>query len=81
MRIAPLLQVTIGLRAVRFVPIQFQLSSRLRRGLETSSPPQVGQILCISSAHAEQKLHSFEQIKAGPSCASEALQRLQADFI
>jgi hypothetical protein len=53
----------------------------LRRGRETNSPPQFGQILCIASVQTAQKVHSNEQMKAEPSCASEALQRSQAGFI
>jgi len=49
----------------------------LRRGRATSSPPQFGQVCCICSAHPEQNVHSKLQIRASPSCGSDASHRSQ----
>ena len=48
-----------------------------RRGRATSSPPQFGQTLSMVSAHATQKVHSKEQMRASPSGARAFPQRSQ----
>jgi hypothetical protein len=40
------------------------------RGRATSSPPQFGHTSSIAAAQSTQKVHSYEQIVAGPSGAS-----------
>lgn len=61
--------------------VAYVLALMIRRGRATNSPPQLGQIWCISSAQAGQKVHSCEQIKAGSSGAVAALHFSHPDFI
>ncbi|GAA3071317.1 hypothetical protein GCM10017562_43240 [Streptomyces roseofulvus] len=54
----------------------------VRVGLGTSSPPQLGQTPDISSVQGTQKVHSYEQIRAGPSAGRAAVsQRSQRSRI
>jgi hypothetical protein len=45
-------------RGLRFVTILLLVVPYLRRGLGTSSPPQLGQMECMALAHWAQKVHS-----------------------
>ena len=53
----------------------------VRRGRETSSPPQLGQRCFISVPQVSQKVHSKLQITAAPASDSGASQRSHVSFI